>query len=286
VDNLFTIHNVKIKVKEIGKPFYLIPFGDVHRYASQCDVERWIEFVDWAKKKENCYFLGMGDYDDLASFTERRILNSDDLHESTTETLEDLYNNRIRRFYHEISFMKGKVIGLIEGNHYAVYQTGMTTTQELCRLLECKYLGISSFIRLSFEYGNKGASIDIWAHHGKGAAKLVGGSINQVEQMSLLAEADIYLAGHDHKKTVALRTKLKLAGNRNLKLSHRKIVIARTGAFLKGYVPDSSSYVARALLNPTDIGVIQIIMTPKRKVKQENLKNLEDTFYVELNASL
>jgi hypothetical protein len=189
---IFTIHQVDIPIKKLDEPIYLIPFGDIHRSSPMCHTQKWLEFLDWAKKKKNAYFLGMGDYDDLASASERKILVNKDLHDSSLQTLEKLYLSHTKRLYDEIKFMEGRIIGLMEGNHYGEFLNGTTTTQKLAELLKCKYLGVSTFIRLSFSLSSSKAAIDIWAHHGKGAARLIGGSLNRVQQMGEAAEADIY----------------------------------------------------------------------------------------------
>lgn len=279
---MFTIHNVHIKVDKIGEPIYLVPFGDVHRSSPMHCEEKWKEFLDWAKNKKRCYFIGMGDYDDLASASERMMLNNRSLHESTTDTLGKLYKSYTERLAKELKFMNGKLIGLLEGNHYGEFPNNTTTTQLLCDKLDTKYLGCSSFIRLSFNMQGRKTSLDIWAHHGQGKARLVGGSLNRVQQMGESAEADIYLMGHDHKKSAGLANKLKLGnGSGSLKLHHKKQLYIRTGSFLKGYEDGRISYVADMALNPTDLGVVKIEMTPKRK-----RVNKEDEFYIDLHASI
>jgi len=277
-DSIFTIHRFVIPVRSLNVPLYLIPFGDIHRYAPLCDVDAWLEFLDWAKQKIHAYFLGMGDYDDLASYSERKALMHACLHESTQITLDQIYAERTRQLVREINFMRGRLIGLVEGNHHGILQSGMTTTQMMCELLKCKYLGVSSFIRLVFIHGKKSATLDIWCHHGRGAARLAGGSINTVEQMASIADADIYLMGHDHKKGAVPLSKLYLQGTR---LRQKKILLGRTGSFLRGYVPDQPSYVAKAQLKPCDLGVIKIELTPKR-----NKKNGEDDYYVDIHCSV
>lgn len=284
---IFTKFNYEIHVKKIGEPIYLVPFGDVHRSSPMCHIEKWHEFLDWGKKKPRCLFLGMGDYDDLGSSSERKILMNPDLHESSLTTLEDLYRKHVSSFAKEISFMNGNLIGFIEGNHYGQFADGTTTTQKLCELAKAKYLGVSSFIRLSFSYGQKRTSVDIWAHHGKGAARLVGGSINRIQQMGEAAEADIYLMGHDHKKAVGMTTKLYLTNGQGLELRQRKQLYIRTGSFLKAYEDNRSSYVADAAMNPTDLGVVKIEMTPKRERHARGKGNpTDDHFYVDLHASI
>jgi hypothetical protein len=283
---IFEIYSYPIRYAKSNEPIYLIPFGDVHRSSPLCHVEKWKEFLDWAKKKPRSYFLGMGDYDDLLSASERKILDNDDIHESTRETLEQFYRSKTEKLAKELEFMRGRLVGLLEGNHFVTFDDGTTSTQYLCKLLGCKYLGCTAFVRMWFSSTSKRLDthgIDLWAYHGKGAARLVGGSLNTVQQMCEQAEADIYLMGHDHKKSTATITRLKLnrgsAGN--VRLSHRKCLLARTGSFLKGYVPGKRSYVVDKNLNPTDLGVVKIELTPKR-----HQDNGDDWMEVDLHASI
>jgi predicted phosphodiesterase len=230
----------------------------------------------------------MGDYDDLASGSERKAMTIflNQAHDDTVKTIDELFKERTKKFYEEIKFMKGKIIGLIEGNHHGELTTGITTTQLLAEHLGCKYLGVSSLIRLSFRMANRNSSrakIDIWAHHGRGASRATGGSLNSVEQMAMVGEADIFLMGHDHRKSVALRNKICLTSGEKLDITHKKILMGRTGSFLRGYVPGEPSYVAQAMLTPTDLGVIKIELTPKRI--RSRITN-EDCFFCDVHASL
>lgn len=175
---IFRLLYYPVKFEKFGEPIYIIPFGDVHRHTKLCHLEKWREFLEWASKKERTYFLGMGDYDDLVSTSERKALNAADLHDSTVDTLDEIYMKFTDELADELSFMKGRLIGLLEGNHYAELQSGVTTTQYLCQKLGCAYLGVSSFIRLGLSNSghNTRSSVDIWAHHGKGASRMVGGA--------------------------------------------------------------------------------------------------------------
>jgi hypothetical protein len=104
--------------------------------------------------------------------------------------------------------------------------------------------------------------------------------------MENIAEADIFLSGHDHKKWVAMKTRLALSSSGvDVGLNQRKILFCRTGSFLKGYEPDEPSYVAAGGLTPTDLGVVKIELTPKRKTKKEPGVR-HDTFYVDIHASI
>lgn len=283
---IFTIHEFEIPISSFNEPIYLIPFGDVHRSAPLCHTEKWLEFLDWAKNKKRCYFLGMGDYDDLASASERMNLNKKQFHDSTIKTLENLYEKNVDRLVNELRFMKGKLIGLIEGNHYAEFSSGITSTQLMAQKLKVKYLGVSSFIRLRFVHSsrNKTKTLDLFVHHGKGAGKRMGSSLNTVEDMIRVADADIYLMGHDHKKSCGYLTKLTLSSTSTrgeLRLHNKKVMMGRTGSFLKGYVPEESSYVADANYNPSDLGVLKIELTPKKRYEGKS-----EFFYIDIHTSI
>jgi hypothetical protein len=223
----------------------------------------------------------MGDYNDLASTSERIVLSSPNLHESTKKTLSEIYLSQTTKFAKDIEFMRGRLIGLLGGNHYGTFESGITTDQKLAELMGCKYLGCNSFIRLSFTIRGRSNSIDIFAHHGRGGGRSIGGSMNPVQQMAHTAEADVYLMGDNHQKGVEFISRLRLTGNGEAQtLSHRKILLARTGSFLKGYEEGCESYVTDAQLPPSSLGTVKIELTPRRDRRNE------DVTWIDVHASV
>lgn len=284
---IFKTHYYRIPVKN-GEKIYLVPFGDIHRNAPLCSEEYWGRFLDqYRNDHDRVFFLGMGDYDDLCSASEREILANPNIHESTAQNLNKYAEEKVKAICEEISFMKGHLVGLLGGNHYWDFPSGINSDMMMAQILDTKYLGVSAFIRLCLAIqadegtGVHSASIDIWAHHGKGAARLMGGSINRVAQMREAGEADIYIMGHDHRKgAVPSGSKLELFGpGARLKVRHKVQWLVRSGSFLRGYVEDESSYVADAAMNPTDLGTVSIELTANRM-----RVNDEDTTQVEIHA--
>ncbi len=263
--NSFNIHSYVIPFEKYGQTIPLVPFGDVHRFSPNCHEQKWLEFVKTIKKERGkAYYLGMGDYDDMYSETERYEMKVAKLHGSSKASLNEYYKNRVKDLTKELLPMKNRIIGLIEGNHFTNLDSGISTTQYMCEQLRCRYLGVSCFIRLIFHHQSTGdrTILDIWAHHGKGASRLHGSSINTVQNMTEAAHAGVYLMGHDHKKGCMFLSRLELVGVTKLRMRSQKIMLGRTGSFLRGYVPGKSSYVAKMGLNPTDLGVIRIMLTP------------------------
>ena len=86
---IFTTAQHNITVAGSGIPHRIIIWGDVHRDAPLCAVDRWKEFLDYCKSLRNATYLGMGDYMDMLSTSERVTL-AGELHESTRDSLDDL----------------------------------------------------------------------------------------------------------------------------------------------------------------------------------------------------
>ena len=178
---IFQAHQYDVTDATMGEPSWLMPFGDIHYGCPAHSDRSFSKYIECAKEKEHAVFLGMGDYFDIASTSERGILSSGILHDSTLDTMDTYYKELADEFINKICFMKGRIAGLIEGNHYAVLRSGITTTQYMAEVLGCKYLGVAGFVRLKFTLQETSrTSIDIFAHHGKGASRLIGGSLNRV----------------------------------------------------------------------------------------------------------
>lgn len=272
---IFTTHRVELEV-ELGKPFKLIPFGDVHRDSDLHADEHWKEFLVYAKKQKNAVFLGMGDFTDGVSTSERIVLDGPGLHDTTRTTMRDHYRGVAKTLVNELSFMKGRLIGMLGGNHYFDFGNGDTTDHVLAAALHTKFLGVCSFIRLSLRlrgpsgYVRKSNhSLDIFAHHGKGGGQLPGSTFNTIEKMQHAADADFYLMGHDHKKGCipsTPRLQLTSTGPKGeLTVRERTPWLGRTGSFLKAYEPGRVSYNVDAGRAPCALGWIEFEITPVRR---------------------
>lgn len=237
--------------------------------------EHWETFLKHAKhaaKHRNAIFLGMGDYTDGVSTSERIVLGHSGLHDTTTTTLKDVYKGVAKTLVNELSFMKNRLIGLLGGNHYFDFGNGDTTDHILAAQLGTKFLGVCSFIRVSLRFKNKpktNCCFDIFAHHGKGGGGLPGSTFNTLEKMSTTAVADFYLMGHDHKKGCIPSTPrlvLNCSGAKaELHVRERTPWLGRTGSFLKAYENGRVSYNVDAARSPASLGWIEFEITPTRR---------------------
>ena len=271
-DGLFTVHRFEVRA-EVGVPIRLVFFGDVHRDSPNHAHGAWQDFLKYAKGLKDAYFFGMGDYVDSNSTSERDCLNASrhHFHESTLQTLEDVAAAKVELLAEELKFAKGRIVGLLNGNHYYQFSDGTNTDQKLCarERLDCRYLGVSAFVRLVIGPDHcRRKTLDIWAHHGKGAGRLMGGSVNNVDQMREHAEADIYCMGHDHKRMVVPATPrlfLEEAHGNTPIVSQRQQWLVRSGSFLASYEDGKRNYNVDAGRGPCSLGHVEAHVTLKRE---------------------
>ena len=79
-DGIFNIGEKNIKFNKYGEDIVIYAISDVHRNSPACDVHKWREFLEEAKKTENAYFLLLGDLFDSLSTSERKSLRSGEFH--------------------------------------------------------------------------------------------------------------------------------------------------------------------------------------------------------------
>lgn len=270
---LFTVHSQVIPLKSIHDEIQLWFFGDVHRDSPAHAHGKWQEFLELGKEAvasgANVWFMGMGDYLDSTSTSERECLGhiSSKMHETFRNDIEALQLAKCEMFAKEIAFMKGRLVGMLNGNHYFQFRSDINTDQKICDLLGAKYLGVCSFVRLYFRYGNGCVARDLFLHHGAGAARLIGGSMNRVQQMAEGAEADIYAMGHDHKRgAVPAQPRLFLSsmGKGGLQVCQREPIVVRSGSYLASYTPGQSNYNVDAARPPSSLGHVQVHVRFKR----------------------
>jgi hypothetical protein len=267
---LFTTHRVEIEA-ELDKPFKLIPFGDIHRDSDMFCSETWNHFLAYAKKQKNAVFLGMGDYTDGFSTSERIVINDEKMHDTSRTSIGNMYKGVAKTLINELAFMRGRLVGLLGGNHYFAFENGDTTDHIMAAALGTKYLGVCSFIRLSICLKNRNRttrSLDIFAHHGKGGGGLPGSTFNTLEKMSTTAVADFYLMGHDHKKGCIPSTPrlfLNGSGVKEVNVLERTPWLGRTGSFLRAYQSGRVSYNVDAGRSPSTLGWIEFEITPRRR---------------------
>lgn len=254
-------------------------FGDVHRFARSCDVDRWKYFLSKGRAKveerpDRTLFLGLGDYDDFASTREKTRMA--DLHETTIDSLDEMNEKRMRAMASEMKFMMGRTLGLIEGNHHWLYQDGTTSTMSLAKRLQAEYLGWLCHYTLIFKFEdrNSTSAVHLVLCHGKAGGKTFGITLNQVGDLKqIFPAADIYIMGHDHQRgawpvSVLVPSQKKVGGSSIYSLKQKRQLLCRSGSFKKAYEPNGKGYEVSRLLRPADLGALELLVKFHRDYKE------------------
>lgn len=260
METIYSTHREDIVLKSINESISLWAFGDVHRDAISCDVKRWKWFLDKSSKDdpEKTYYLGMGDYHDFASSREQKVMSRDVMHETTMTSIDELVEKRNRVFAQEIKQMRGKLLGLLDGNHNWRFPNGVTASEDLANRMGCAHLGWLTHLTLSFKFsGGKYQNVYIVACHGRAGGKRIGNSINQVDDLkTIFPMADIYIMGHNHDRGAWPVDILYPTSSGHIK--QKRQFLCRSGSFKKAYEDGKSAYEVGRLLRPADLGALKL----------------------------
>lgn len=203
----------------------------------------------------NAWFLGMGDYIDFASPSNRARLKSAGLYDTAEEVLEDAAGGLVDAVFEQ--FLKsttGRWIGLLEGHHFFEYG-GRTSDMLLAERLKTRHLGTSCYVNI------QPCNVTLWAHHGQGGGVLPSASVNKLYHVAAgLEGADVYLMGHSTKLATSRLSRPYPVWKPRPKFIHRDIHLVNTGGFSKsnvvghrrGGIP-RGDYAEAAMMTPSPL---------------------------------
>lgn len=275
-----------------SKPLAIMPLGDVQWSGHKGDTTLRLLLARIAYGLEHdAYFVGMGDYIDFMSPSNRQRFRSAALYDSAEDVVDEKALELTQELY-EVALKPttGRWLGLLEGHHFSQLKSGMTTDQHLCHLLKAPFLGTCAYIRLQFQNGKgrRRSVVNLWCHHGTGSGK-AGAPIAKLENLCPYWEADVFLMGHMTKQATAPVNRIYPAYTKGGgSLTHRKIYLVGTGGFSRGYTASRrdgavprGNYVEQRMLNPTALGCPLLLIKPIRARRKHT-----DRFEIELTVEV
>jgi len=250
----------------IGKSTF-IPAGCVHWPVGQKSLlKQWVKELQEA---ENGFSILMGDSLDAARTHYRNHLKVYKDDENSQLQLDEWHKKDVRELAEILKPVAHKIKGIILGNHYWTYSTGINSEQYLAELLGVPYLGPLGLVRLNFrQNGKTRAQATIYAHHsgGSNGGRTTGGDVAALERAELSFDADIYVLSHTHKRYATRAPVMRLTGKGTPRIRERTRIFIRSGAFLKGFAeevisktqPHFPSYAEKAAYRPTDLGWVTL----------------------------
>jgi hypothetical protein len=290
-DGILTTGRVTKVLPSMQQALHVHLVGDVHFDSPTCNRTAFRRVIKHIKKQHDAgtpylvYF--MGDQLDRCSASERSKIARAALHESTRAGDDKHAMRDVDEFYDIVSFMKGNIGGVIQGNHYWRFLTGdlagKSSDAYLADKLDAPWLGFLTYqhVTLNFARTTKAVPLDLVLCHGKGGGKMVGTSINQVNDLRrIFPAAHVFAMGHNHQAGAVPASALFASAHgaskdkNSLDIQERKQLLIRTGSFLKGYEQDTPSYVVEALYSPSTVGHAEILVetTVSKGALRTNLK--------------
>jgi hypothetical protein len=267
------------------RPIVIAPLGDI-QYAGQRGPTSKSLLKEHIAQclEEKAWFIGMGDYIDFMSPSNRQRRQAAAFYDLTEDTIDDKALDLVLELYQEyLKPTKGRWIGMLHGHHYTWLKTGDTSDQRLCQLLETRFLGTSAYIRLQFVIPKSSTrcNVTLWAHHGCGGGQKAGAPLGKIEdQAASFPGADIYLMGHTTKSPVAPIEQIypRWHGHGAPDLVHKRVYLVNSGGFAKGHAKASKQgnvpmggYVEQGMMRPASLGAPIIRIEPRRhKIGSKN----------------
>ena len=263
----------------------IMPIGDLHIGADGFKAELLGRQIEQGLR-DGCYFIGMGDYLDFTSSSNRERLINANLYDSARTVIDEAADSLVSRLAAILKPSAGRWLGMVEGNHYWVFDDGTTSDMALCHALKTPFLGTCGLVQIRFRDKKplrRSITCDIWVHHGYGRAATAGAILNKLHRVMEGFEADVYLMGHFHRLASEKPSRLYGTHAPNPKIVEKPKILAATGSYMAGYQQGSKyagrphgSYVERNGMPPSSLGSSLICVWPKR-AKHEGMPVLEMT---------
>lgn len=272
-------HTFPVKSRQSDE-IKIMPVGDIQWHGDDKGVALGMlkRHIEWGVAND-AYFLGMGDYIDAFSPSNRQRIRSAALYDTASAIIDQKAEALVNEIYEKaLKPSKGRWLGLLEGHHYHQFSAGMTTDMILADKLGAKFLGTSAYVRLRFRRSSNlnGDNVLIWAHHGTGAGQTPAAVLNKLRAMAATFDGDVFLMGHLPKKVVDVMDRLVPVFPRTGEpfLVHRTRVLAGTGGFMKTWQPGArqgivprGGYGEAAMYQPAALGGVLVRVRPRWKVE-------------------
>ena len=264
------------------KETHIIPIADTQVGSEGFSEGQLREDVSRAIDFGNSYFVGLGDYIDIMSPSNRMAWRSARLYDSVHTAMSNEAEDCVGKWLRIMEPTKGKWLGILEGHHWYDFEDGTTSDTRIAQALGTTFLGTCAFIRLVFK-GTTHTSMlgcTLWVHHGAGNGIMPYSPLTRLSNVMRQFDADIYIIGHQSKKPAVPVPYLYMSDKPPYTLIAKNKILAGAGCYSEGYHQGSKdpsgkrpqgSYVEQRLLNPVAIGGITVKIIPARTSKTDRL---------------
>jgi len=264
--------------------FSIWNLSDVHYLARACAESHFKADIKRIARDPRALWIAGGDLFDFVNYKDKKRFNAANLAPwVTVKMLANLGNVAVERMSALLAPIRGKCLGIMQGNHETAYESRCDTyyTAALCENLDVPFLGYSCMMRLVFcrtssvkkpvlqltqcPRGNSHMnSFCFFAHHGAGAAQTAGGKVNRLVRFMGSFDADIYMIGHIHDQISRkiVEVGVDAAGTT---IVHRDRLGAVSGGYLRTYMQGETGYGEVRGYAPTVLGAAVVRVCPSTR---------------------
>lgn len=238
------IKTISLDLRSKKGTIEIIPFFDIHIGDPSCNkglLKDWIEYV---RTTPNAYAILGGD---LINNTIKSSVG--DIYEE-----DDNPTGQIARITEYFKPIKDKILLILEGNHeYRTYkETGISPCDHIAAALGLKerysknvaYLFLTTTVRGT----DCNRTYTIYTTHGSSSTSVISGKAANLEKMSRVCDADLYLIGHTHD-VLAFHKNYYEVDRKNKKLKEVTRTFVNANSFTsyggygakRGYTPSTPS---------------------------------------------
>lgn len=276
------MRTVRVHLPTPTQEVTLCPLGDIQWAGDRGDIayDHLVEHIQEIMRQPAPVLIGMGDYIDFASPSNREALRQARLYDTARKVIADSGTNLVEQVYTKfLEPTRGKWAGLLEGHHHHVVRiVGEDDTERwvdsdvyLAEKLNTEYLAEMAIVKLRWPNETAGGplhGVNVLAFHGSGSSVFPWGPLNKLYRIAPNFNVDIFLQGHHTKVAKANFDFIDPVDDDVLgdRLAHRPRHLIGTGGWGRGYIEGRSTYVSAGALTPVTLGQPLIHIRPRYRV--------------------
>ena len=282
------IKDYDLGVAHTGPIMNLYCIGDIH-FGSPAFLDRSFDALsDIVKRDKYAYFICPGDVSDddrpTTRILRRAMFNDrmDAMEQEDIQHLNWLDNVLIPKLNTLIK--PSRCLGLLDGDHFRCYSSGLTSVQYICAKNKVPYLGMGqALLRLNFKYGSSGVNtIKIHVHHGKGHGVTEASDIQELQKIShQWPGVNAFIRGHSHKPKFIPFSYFVDSHERPPQVKTKEGFLINAGSFRQGVIAGRKPDYAEMNMYPPTSTRCPVLHFTGRKTAASN-----STFFIDLSASL
>ncbi len=273
----------RIVVPKDCQEIVIAPIGDI-QWSGRKELIAYSALKEYIAEavERQAWFVGMGDYVDFASPSNRQRLQAAALYDTAQQVIDDKARALVDELFADLlQPTVGRWLGLLEGHHWTHLLTGETTDQHLCELVQAPFLGTSAFIGLTFtDRDDNTHVVTLWAHHGAGGGQKVHAPILKLENLASSFDCDVMMVAHMTKRaTGVIQRCYPVWQSAAPVIRHKEIHLVGCGGWAKGYAERSrqgntprGGYVEQKMLTPVALGAPFVRIRPRTRRIDEHKK--------------